>query len=126
MNRARNTLFMISFLMVGGLFFMSGFIMSRGLLHAKLPSHSKQARTPDFNIETIVSTQTMTDFPNKDTDFYKASLETLSGFCKRKVKRTPSSNIEQKKKDPLMRIILPPKRKVSNNLASNDIFYVMQ
>ncbi|MDR1908065.1 MAG: hypothetical protein LBQ43_04385 [Holosporales bacterium] len=94
--------------LVGVLFFASGYMMSRGLLYAHLPSMSKGSRTPSFNADEIVSGQGLTDLSEDCDEFAARDLESLAGLLKKRgVKRTPSPSVEKKKREPLVRQSVP-------------------
>ncbi|MDR1208297.1 MAG: hypothetical protein LBJ89_03010 [Holosporales bacterium] len=101
MSRFATIALSVSFVLVGLLFFASGYMMSRGLLHAQLPQFGKQSRSPSFDVNEMVSTQRLTDLSEEPDDFAFNSLESLSGMFSKKVTRTPSSSVAQKRYEPL-------------------------
>jgi hypothetical protein len=101
MSRFATITLSVSLVLVGVLFFVSGYMMSRGLLHAQLPQFGKSSRTPSFDVNEMISTHDVTDLSQEPDDFAFNNLESLSGMFSKKVTRTPSSSVAQKKNEPL-------------------------
>jgi hypothetical protein len=100
MNRCVSIVLLCCFACVGMLFFASGYLMSRGLIHATLPQYKK--RESSLRVNEVLSTDYIADFSEEhDTEAF-ANLETLSGLLNRKITRKPSSNIDKKKLEPLL------------------------
>ncbi|MDR1598241.1 MAG: hypothetical protein LBR89_04940 [Holosporales bacterium] len=108
MGRTSAILVSSMLVLVGGLFFASGYIMSRGLLHAQLPSFSKNAHAPSFDPEEQLATYELTDLSETPDDFAVRDLDSLAGlFSKKAVTRKPSPSVEQRKREPLIREVVP-------------------
>ncbi|MDR2464501.1 MAG: hypothetical protein LBD36_02760 [Holosporales bacterium] len=74
--------------------------MSRGLMHATIPQHKK--RTSNINAAKVLSTDSLVDLSEEPDIAAFTNLDTLSGLFNRKVTRTPSSDIEKRKLEPLL------------------------
>ncbi|MDR0631096.1 MAG: hypothetical protein LBF66_00800 [Holosporales bacterium] len=101
MSRFATLALSISLALVGALFFASGYMMSRALLHAQLPQLGKHSREPSFDVDEMISTHGVTDLSEVPDDFAFNSLESLSGMSSKRVTRAPSASVEQKKREPL-------------------------
>lgn len=100
--------------------------MSRGLLHAQLPSRPKQTRVPTLSAPTL-STESMESLAKGKGDETDASLlarvERLGGFLgSTKVQRFPSPDIERRKKQPLVRYAHPSRRRPAKHLPQELLF----
>jgi hypothetical protein len=103
MSRLATIVLSVSLALVGLLFFISGYTMSRGLLHARLPKLSASPRKASFDVTKVVSTDEFIAMGEGKDEFAQQDLDSLSGiFSKKPVVRTPSPRVEKKKLEPLM------------------------
>lgn len=134
MKISRVIFFVGCFSFLGLLFYSSGFMMGRGLLHASLPKPAKPARTPSFDPKTLLSTERRLGTAVAAAQAAKA--EALPDLISRQVLRfahqektlhTPTENVELLKQEPILEPPVFPKRRIRPfDEPPQETFYVVR
>jgi hypothetical protein len=86
---------------IGALFFISGYSISRSLLHASMPPVQKASRKPNVDVAAVVGAAGNVAEIGGGSDFAREGLETLNGLLNNNVPRKPSEFVQQKKSEPV-------------------------
>lgn len=117
--------------LLGVLFYSSGYMMGRGLLHARLPKPACASRTPRLNPQLLMSHDGVSEAGN----FFEEGVD-VGSIAKRiargsgvpeKALHAPSTKIEALKREPLLDAPSFPKRRVRPfDEPRGAAFYVAQ
>lgn len=87
--------------MLSGMFFASGYLMSRGLIYAQMPKRPKAKRTVSLDIPSIPPSGLSEELSmDEGSDFSKDQLGNLMGLAKSGVARKPSEAALKKQQEP--------------------------
>lgn len=129
MKVSRAIFFAGCFSLLGVLFYSSGYMMGRGLLHARLPKPTKPSRTPTLNLNLLMSHDGMEGVSNLaeiDTSGIAKQIARFADDREKNLHR-PSENVEALKQEPIIEGPILPKRRVRPfDDQPRSTFYVAQ
>lgn len=130
MSISRALFFIGCFSSLGVLFYSSGYMMGRGLLHARLPKPAKPARVPRLDPKMLLSGDgaQLVERAAESVDVGGIAKQVIrfAGIGERTL-HTPSNDIEKLKKEPLFDPPSRPQHRVHPfNEPPEGTFYVTQ
>lgn len=114
MKISRALFFAGCFSLLGVLFYSSGYMMGRGLLHASLPKPAKPSRTPSLDPKLLMShdgMEAVSHLTEVDTSGIAKQIARFADAREKNLHR-PSENVEALKQEPLIERPTLPKRRV--------------